>query len=34
MDTFYKELLKVREDFDFKNKDFGDWKTKIGTDLV
>ena len=26
MDTFYKELLKMREDMDIKNKDLGDWK--------
>ena len=26
MDTFYKELLKMREDFDIKNKDMADWK--------
>lgn len=30
MDTFYKELLKMREDFDFKNKDLLDWKSKLG----
>lgn len=30
MDTFYKELLKVREDFDGKNKDLADWKQKLG----
>ena len=24
MDTFYKELLKMREDFEFKNKDLGE----------
>ncbi len=34
MDTFYKELLKIREDFDYKNNDLGDWKTKIGADLI
>lgn len=34
MDTFYKELLKMREDFDFKNTDLGDWKSKMGNDLL
>ena len=34
MDTFYKELLKIREDFDGKNRDLGDWKTKLSTDLL
>jgi hypothetical protein len=34
MDTFYKELLKMREDFEFKNKDLAEWKSKIGTDLM
>lgn len=26
MDTFYKELLKLREETDSKNKELGDWK--------
>jgi len=34
MDTFYKELLKLREDAEQKSGDLADWKTKIGTDLV
>lgn len=34
MDTFYKELLKMKEDSDIKNKDLGEWKTKMGQDLV
>ena len=34
MDTFYKELLKLREDFEIKNKDLSEWKMKMGTDLV
>ena len=34
MDTFYKELLKSREDADFKSKDLADWKTKISADLI
>lgn len=34
MDTFYKELLKIREDFDGKNRDLADWKTKLSTDLL
>jgi hypothetical protein len=34
MDTFYKELLKMREDFDYKNKDMVEWKQKLGNDLV
>jgi len=34
MDTFYKELLKIREDFDSKNKDITDWKQKLGQDLL
>lgn len=34
MDTFYKELLKMREDFDSKNRDLTDWKSKLGSDLL
>jgi len=34
MDTFYKELIKMREDFDFNNKDLVDWKQKLGQDLL
>jgi uncharacterized protein YukE len=34
MDTFYKELLKIRDEFDHKNKDLADWKSKMGNDLV
>ena len=34
MDTFYKELLKMREDFEIKNKDLADWKQKLGADLL
>eukprot|EP00347_Sterkiella_histriomuscorum_P008751 403343892 len=34
MDTFYKELLKMREDFDVKNTDLADWKQKLGQDLL
>ena len=34
MDTFYKELLKMREDFELKNKDLTDWKQKLGQDLL
>lgn len=34
MDTFYKELIKMREDIDTKDSDLVDWKQKIGTDLV
>lgn len=34
MDTFYKELLKMREDTETKNKDLADWKQKLGTDLL
>ena len=34
MDTFYKELLKMREDFEGRGRDMGDWKAKLGTDLL
>lgn len=34
MDTFYKELLKMREDFDVKNSELADWKQKLGQDLL
>ncbi len=34
MDTFYKELLKMREDTESKNKDLADWKQKLGVDLL
>jgi hypothetical protein len=34
MDTFYKELLKMREDHELKNKDLNDWKSNLGSDLL
>jgi hypothetical protein len=34
MDTFYKELLKVREESDTKSKDLADWKQRLGADLL
>jgi hypothetical protein len=34
MDTFYKELLKVREEQDGKGRELAEWKTKLGQDLL
>ena len=34
MDTFYKELLKIREDQEGKAKELAEWKTKLGQDLL
>jgi len=34
MDTFYKELLKVREEQENKGKELGEWKQKLGQDLL
>jgi len=34
MDTFYKELLKIREDQEGKGKELAEWKTKLGQDLL
>lgn len=34
MDTFYKELLKLREDTDLRGKELLEWKGKLGTDLL
>lgn len=34
MDTFYKELLKMREDFDAKNSEVQEFKHTLGQDLV
>jgi hypothetical protein len=34
MDTFYKELLKMREDGDIKQRDLNDWRNKMSTDLI
>lgn len=34
MDTFYKELLRVREESETKSKELADWKQKLGTDLL
>ena len=34
MDTFYKELLKQKEDSEGKARDLADWKKKLGADLL
>ena len=34
MDTFYKELLKLKEESDSRGKELGDWKQKLGGDLL
>lgn len=34
METFYKELIKMREDGEIKAKDLNEWKTKMGQDLM
>ncbi len=34
MDTFYKELLRVREEGDTRAKEISEWKTRLGTDLL
>ena len=34
MDTFYKELLKLREDNDSKGSELSEWKQKLGIDLL
>lgn len=34
MDTFYKELLKLREDSETRDKGLVDWKGKLGSDLL
>ncbi len=34
MDTFYKELLKVREEGEGKSRELAEWKTKLGQDLL
>ena len=34
MDTFYKELLRVREEGESRAKDMADWKQRLGGDLL
>lgn len=34
MDTFYKELLKVKEESEGKSRELAEWKTKLGADLL
>lgn len=34
MDTFYKELLKLKEDSEGKARELADWKQKLGGDLL
>ena len=34
MDTFYKELLKMREEGDVKTREMNDWRTKMSGDLI
>lgn len=34
MDTFYKELLKVKEESEGKSRELAEWKTKLGSDLL
>lgn len=34
MDTFYKELLKVREEADTRGRELADWKQRLGSDLL
>jgi hypothetical protein len=34
MDTFYKELLKLREDTETRDKELVEWKGKLGSDLL
>jgi hypothetical protein len=34
MDTFYKELLRVREEGDTRSKEMSDWKQRLGQDLL
>ena len=34
MDTFYKELLRVREEGDTRSKEIADWKQRLGQDIL
>lgn len=34
MDTFYKELIRVKEESDGRAKDIGEWKQRLGNDLL
>jgi hypothetical protein len=34
MDTFYKELLKLKEESEGKSRELADWKQKLGQDLL
>lgn len=34
METFYKDLSKVREDLDSNVKDTNEWKTKMGSEFI
>ena len=34
MDTFYKELLRVREEGDSRSKEMSEWKQRLGQDLL
>ena len=34
MDTFYKELIKMKEETDSKGRELNDWRTKMSNDLV
>ena len=34
MDTFYKELLRVREEGDTRSKEMSEWKQRLGQDLL
>ena len=34
MDTVYKELMKVREDYDYRLQELDEWKGKLAGDLL
>lgn len=34
MDSFYKELLRVRETSEEKSRELAEWKQKLGGDLL
>ena len=34
MDTFYKELIKIREEQDSKAHELNDWRQKMSNDLI
>ena len=34
MDTFYKELIRVREESDTRAREISEWKTRLGGDLL